>query len=145
MPIAAISWENQRSSWKMNITKMREMLKSEKFMIIFTKTWAEKGKFIINFSDLSVFPTFVIFIFKLDANFPGLRPKSAYFFDFIHFFVSVILSLSWEFGKENRKKKILITLLWASRNVGAQRKTVTLVCKFLFQIRILDVQFLQFF
>ncbi len=25
----------------------------------------------MNFSDLNVFPIFVIFIFKLDANFPG--------------------------------------------------------------------------
>ncbi len=78
------------------------MLKSEKFMIIFAKICTEKGKFIINFSDLSVFPIFVIFIFKLDANFP--RPKSAYFFDFIRFLVSLILALSWEFGELNLKK-----------------------------------------
>ncbi len=60
--------------------------KSEKFMIIFAKTWAEKRKFIINISDLSVFPIFVIFIFKLDANFPGLQHKSVYFFQFYSFF-----------------------------------------------------------
>ncbi len=36
-------------------------------------------KIIINVSDLSVFPIFVIIIFKLGANFPILRPKWTYF------------------------------------------------------------------
>ncbi len=35
---------------------------------------------------MSVFPIVIIFMFKLDANCPGLWPKLAYFFDFIHFF-----------------------------------------------------------
>ncbi len=45
---------------------------------------------IINFSDLSVFPIFVIFIFKLNANFFGLRPKSTYFrfYSFFQFYLS---------------------------------------------------------
>ncbi len=61
------------SSLMMNITKMRKTLKFKKFMIIFTKIWTEKR--II----------FVIFIFKSDANFPSLQPKSAYFFNLIYF------------------------------------------------------------
>ncbi len=32
------------SDLKINITKMGKMLKSEKFMIIFAKTWTEKRK-----------------------------------------------------------------------------------------------------
>ncbi len=36
-------------------------------------------KIILNFLDLSVFPIFIIFVFKLDANFPSLWPKSMYF------------------------------------------------------------------
>ncbi len=56
----------------MNNTKMKKMLKSEIFMIIFAKTWAEKGIFIVHFSDLSIFPIFEIFMFKLDANFPSI-------------------------------------------------------------------------
>ncbi len=40
--ISAVSWENKRPTWKINITKMGEMLKSEKFMIIFAKIWTEK-------------------------------------------------------------------------------------------------------
>ncbi len=61
---------------------MRKMLQYKKCIIIFAKIWAEKGKFIINFSDLGFFSIFVIFIFKLDANFPSLRLKSTYFFQF---------------------------------------------------------------
>ncbi len=67
----------------MNITKMGKMLKSGKFMLIFIKIWSDH-----KFFGFERFPIFVIFIFKLDANFLGLRPNSAYFFpDFIHFLV----------------------------------------------------------
>ncbi len=42
------------------------------------------AKIIINFSDFSGFSIFVIFIFKLDANFPYGQNQSI--FDFIHYF-----------------------------------------------------------
>ncbi len=53
-------------------------------------------KIIINFSDLRIFPIFVIFIFKLDANL-------TIFFDFIYLFSfmrqknTLISAISWEF------------------------------------------------
>ncbi len=42
----------------------------------------------INFSDLCIFPIFLMFIFKLDANFPSLQPKCAYFIDIFLFYSS---------------------------------------------------------
>ncbi len=56
-----------------------------------------------------VFPTFVVFIFKLDANFPSLQMKSAHFFDFILIFGFIpqkytsISTISWEFDEVNQK------------------------------------------
>ncbi len=66
------------SNLKMNIRKMGKTLKSEKFMIIFVfqSTYSENYDKFLGFKR---FPIFVIFIFKLDANSPGLRPKSTYF------------------------------------------------------------------
>ncbi len=78
----------------MNITKMGKPIKSTKFRIIFDKILI-KAKIFINFSDLRVFPIFVIFIFKLNANFPGLQPKSEYFFNF----TTLILAISQKFDK----------------------------------------------
>ncbi len=59
-----------------------------------------KAKVIIKFSDSSVFPIF-IFILKLDANFPGLRLKSAYFLEFINFF-----------GFNRQKNTLISTMNW---------------------------------
>ncbi len=45
----------------------------------FHKNLDWRAKIIINFSDLCIFPIFIIFIFKLDANFPSLQLKFLYF------------------------------------------------------------------
>ncbi len=41
------------------------------------------------------------------------------------------------FPKNKNKKILKTTLLWTNKSIWAQRKTVILVCKFLFRIRIL--------
>ncbi len=61
----------------------------------------------MNFSDFTIFPVLVIFIFKLDANFPGLWQESAYsvgFLGFIHQKNKLISAISWELDDLNRKK-----------------------------------------
>ncbi len=77
--------QNLAYDMMMNITKMGKTLKSEKFMKIFTQIWA-KAKTILNFSDLSIFPIFIIFIFKLDTNFPWPMVETCVFFRFYSFF-----------------------------------------------------------
>ncbi len=62
--------EKLASNLMMNIIKIGKTVKSEK----------------LNFSDMSIFSIFVIFIFKLGTNFPDAWPKLAYFFNSINFF-----------------------------------------------------------
>ncbi len=67
-----------------------------------------KAKIIINFLDLSVFSIFLIFIFKVDVNFPSLCPKSAIFFSIFFWFYSskkyIIFSRKSEIWRIKSKK-----------------------------------------
>ncbi len=60
---------------------------------------------------------FIIFIFKLEANFPGLQPKYAYFFDFIYSFGLIcqkntpILAISREQIKSKKYPISVVSLL----------------------------------
>ncbi len=57
-----------------------------------------KAKIIINFSNSSVFPIFVIFTFKLNTNFPSLQLKSALFFLFFSYSCSYSLTKYSNYG-----------------------------------------------
>ncbi len=102
-PISAISWETDfshqlgklASDLKMNITKMGKTL-NRKIYDNFRFSVHILVKIIVNFSDLIVFPIFVIFIFKPDTNFHSLHPKSRYFQFYCQKNTS-ILTLSREF------------------------------------------------